>query len=61
MYEVTDPAWKEDFQEMRSKNLQESARVIEISQVRSFIIFSVESRIYTSAVHMEFFSGRLCS
>ena len=53
---------KEDFQETELENLRESARVIKNSQLRSFVIFSVESRIYTLAVHVEIFSSwRLCS
>ena len=47
---------KEDFQETELENLQ-SARVIKNSQLRSFVIFSVESRIYTLAVHVEIFSS----
>ena len=47
---------KEDFQETELENLQ-SARVIKNSQLRSFVIFSVESRIYTLAVHVQIFSS----
>lgn len=47
---------KEDFQETELENLQ-SARVIKNSQLRSFVIFSVEYRIYTLAVHVEIFSS----
>ena len=48
---------KEDVQETELENLRESARVIKNSQLRSFVIFSVESRIYTLAVHVEIFSS----
>ena len=48
---------KGDFQEAELENLQESARVIKNSQLRSFIIFSAESRIYTLAVRVEIFSS----